>query len=56
MPTGVEAAAGDAPVLAHTLSLPVPVGILNPTYSKKKKTNNREPDIVEAYEIETLLG
>jgi hypothetical protein len=43
VPTG--AAAGDAPVLAHTLSLAVPVAILNPTYSKKK-TNNREPDII----------
>jgi hypothetical protein len=44
------------PVLAHTLSLQVTVAILKPTYSKKKKPNNREPDIVEAYEIETLLA
>jgi hypothetical protein len=36
MPTGVEAAAGYAPVLAHTLSLQVTVAILKPTYSKKK--------------------
>jgi hypothetical protein len=52
VPTGE--AAGDAPMLAHTLSFALATAILNPTYSKKK-TNNREPDI-EAYEIETQLG
>jgi hypothetical protein len=34
VPTGV--AAGDAPVLAHTLSFALAAAILNPTYSKKK--------------------
>jgi hypothetical protein len=44
-PVPIGAAVGDAPVLAHTLSLVVRVAIPNPTYSKKK-TNNHEPEII----------